>query len=164
MIEVLQGRDWRPYYSRGGAGERRAVSYQQVMNYLTTLELRGGVVVRRTGSPQETAVTYVALWKWFNNKSWHEHTSHDQVYTNTPSKGHGSQWARFHEHAESKNGRVGVSEEELERNKSPSTLLRSAIRLPGVSWTYAFKKAEAYFGTLQSMTLADLHFYTYAGK
>lgn len=149
-IEVYLGGGWKPLFRR--YGDRRAVSYQQVMNYLTTLELKGGVIIRRSASPQETAVQYVSLWKWFQ-KPWEDHQSHDQVYTNTPAKGHGSNWAGLHTHDGKGAGRVGSSPV-LNGNGNPSTLLRSAMQLPGVD--KRARMVEEYFGTLQSMTLAGL--------
>jgi hypothetical protein len=149
VIEVCLNGGWRTLYGRA---DRRSVSYQQVMNYLTTLELRGGVVVRRTGGPQDTAVQYVSLWKWFQ-KGWQEHTSHDQVYTNTPAKGHGGGWAEVHEHDGKGGGRVGVSAA-VNGNGNPSTLLRSAMQLPGID--SRARLVEERFGTLRDMTLAGL--------
>lgn len=82
-IEELWGREWRTFYSAGG---RTPIMYRQLASYLTTLELRGGVIVRRTERPTDTAGLYVDLWHWFNDKLWHEHTSHDQRYCPEPQR------------------------------------------------------------------------------
>ena len=59
---------------------RQRLLYRAVNNYLTTLELRAGVVYRRTLSPEETVAMTVDLWRWWQEKAWDEHSSHLAVY------------------------------------------------------------------------------------
>lgn len=66
-IEILRhgwgappsGRDW---------------SYEAVINFLTSLEARAGIKVRRTTNKHETAFNLYALERWWN-KGWEEHHS-----------------------------------------------------------------------------------------
>lgn len=90
-VEIYSGGGWKPYYTRRGGGARTwsgaAISYRQVMNYLTTLELVGGVHVRFTSTNEQTAHQYAALYHWFTEKPWHEHQSCNEIY----AKGRGVQ-------------------------------------------------------------------------
>lgn len=58
----------------------RQTPYRAVDNYLTTLELRAGMMVRRTGRPDETVFVVVDLYRYWNDKLWAEHKSHDEIY------------------------------------------------------------------------------------
>lgn len=82
------GAGWYPAFGHG-PGNQYAVNYRQVMNFLTTLELKvkavstgERLVVRRTATAYETASQYVSLWHWFNGKRWDQHHSHSQIRTN----------------------------------------------------------------------------------
>jgi len=68
---VFGGR-WLP--ARGG------LLYRAVDNYLSTLELKAGVIFRRTLSPVETVAVVVDLWRWWQEKEWDQHVSHIAVY------------------------------------------------------------------------------------
>lgn len=132
---------WFPLYGRQ---DRFAVSYRQVMSYLTTLELKAvsessgeRVVVRRTASAYETASQYVALWQWFNEKRWDQHKSHDQVYTNEVVTG--GKRARLV-------GNAG-------RGK-PSELWKMAAQLPGVD--EKARLVAEHFGDVRSMANGTL--------
>ena len=151
-IEELCGHKWLPFYRQGRPSERTAVAYRQLISYLTSLELCGNIIVRRTGNAHETAATYVALHSWFNDKEWHQHHSHDQIYTNEPmpTKAHGSQWGETHSHdteyVSLGRGRAGVVLE------NPTTCWRMAAMLPGID-----RKAEvvaAHFKTARAMVNA----------
>lgn len=157
---------WIPYYSHarvggsdGNGGSRMAVSYEQLDHYLATLELKAGVIVKRTKDLEETARYYVSRWKWFNNKTWAEHTSHDQVYCGKiPVKGHGYGWAEDHEHGEefgSPGGRVAlISGSGREEQEPPTTLWRMACQLPGI--VARARAVNGHFGTVFDMALAGL--------
>jgi ERCC4-type nuclease len=149
-IEELRGRDWRPFYSHQAG--KAAISYRQLLSYLTTLELRGGLVVRRTSNERETAAQYVSLYHWFTDKDWHQHNSHDQVYANgVPKKGHGSGWAREHGHdttfAAGARGRTGKV-----LQADPTTAWRVAMQFPGID--RRAEKVAAHFGSVRAMALA----------
>jgi ERCC4-type nuclease len=70
-VEVANARGWHAL--------QPIVTYRQVEAYLATLTWLAGVSVWRTGSPQETAALYDALYRW-SQKEWHEHKAHDQLY------------------------------------------------------------------------------------
>jgi len=153
---------WVPYHSRAtaeGSGGRMAVSYEQLDHYLCTLELKAGVIVKRTKDVEETAKFYVSRWKWFNNKKWDQHTSHDQVYCgDIPVKGHGYGWAEDHEH-DTEFGNVGgrvalISGAGRADQEAPTTLWRMACQLPGV--VQKARGVNEKFGTVFDMALAGL--------
>lgn len=142
---------WQPFYRNGCASDRYAISYNQIMGYLTGLELRGGVVWRRTRDVKETAAQYVALWHNFNDKQWSQHHAHDQVYCgDLPAKAHGSNWGRPHDHdteyVKPGRGRAMITQE------NPTTLWRMASQLPGVD--RRAEKVAAHFGTVRAMANA----------
>lgn len=148
-IEELRGREFRPFYSNG-AGLRTAVSYEQLSHYLNTLRLKGGVHVEHTRDVKETARFYASQWRWFNQKRWQDHHSHDALYTNTPAKGHGAGWGTPHAHDEAfgryGRGRAVVNQE------PPTTLWRMCAQLPGLD-----RRAETvarHFGTVRGMAAA----------
>lgn len=79
-VEVFKYGKWR-----AARGADKPGSYQKIINFITSQELKGGVVVRRTYGPRETAQQWVDLWRWFNDKTWAQHRSHDQVYAPDPN-------------------------------------------------------------------------------
>ncbi len=143
---------WAPVYSDGQVGDRRAVSYEQLDHYLSTLELKGGVIVKRTKDERETARFYASRWKWFNGKAWHQHVSHDQVYLGLPAKAHGTGWGRAHGHDQEYTapgrGRAAITQ------ANPTSCWRAAACLPGID-RRAEKVAER-FRTIRGMALAGL--------
>lgn len=78
---------WRPaadglleIYRRGKwealeLGARR-YTYKEPDAYLTTLEMKTGIRVRRTANRDETAHVIANLYRWWTNKSWEQHRSH----------------------------------------------------------------------------------------
>ncbi len=143
---------WVPVYSDGGIGDRRAVSYEQLDHYLSTLELKGGVIVKRTKDERETARFYASRWKWFNGKRWDQHHSEDQLYLGLPAKAHGTGWGRTHTHDQEYvapgRGRTAITQ------ANPTSCWRAAACLPGID-RRAEKVAE-HFRTIRSMSLAGL--------
>lgn len=57
-----------------GRGKQRAWMYRDFSNYLTTMDVRGGVRVMRTTSEDETARTICNLYGWWQN--YDSHRSH----------------------------------------------------------------------------------------
>ncbi len=55
---------------------RRGYTYREVDHLLTTLELKAGLYVRRTGTRVETAHLLASLYSWWRDKHWEEHRSH----------------------------------------------------------------------------------------
>ena len=92
----------------------------------------------------------MSKWKWFNNKTWDQHHSHDQIYLGLPAKAHGVDWGSPHGHDEEYEqpgrGRATLVQE------NPTTAWRWAACLPGID-----RKAETiarHFGTARRMALA----------
>lgn len=75
---------WQPYYTRLGGGTKtwrgQAVSFRQLMNYLTTLELCGHVKLRFASTQWQTAHLYASLYYWFTEKPWEDHASCNEIY------------------------------------------------------------------------------------
>jgi ERCC4-type nuclease len=65
---------------RWTSGRGRGMHYRAVDNYLTTLELHAGVIVRRSLTAVETVCQVVDLYRWWNEKEWGEHSAHVGVY------------------------------------------------------------------------------------
>lgn len=86
---------WRYGKWRGLRGAETPGAYRQIDAYLTTLALRGEVQVRRTLDVRETAEQWVNLWRWFNEKTWKQHRSHDQVFIREPGSNKKGGKARF---------------------------------------------------------------------
>jgi len=66
---------------------RNGLTYRAVDNYLSTLELRAGVVYRRSLDAEETVAMVVDLWRWWQEKTWEEHSSHLAVYAPAEQRG-----------------------------------------------------------------------------
>lgn len=127
-IELLSGSRWQSLYS-GGSG----VNFRQVDSYISSLELRGGVIVCRTASPTETAALYASRFHWWQ-KPWDDHRSHDQIYAVTP----GDQLRR---------GRAALL------TREPGLIEKIAAQLPGIdrkAWDVG-----KHFDSVQDMVLAD---------
>jgi ERCC4-type nuclease len=119
-------------YRRGKRMEPLTVGTRQFMfrdldSWLTTMEMRGGVHVRRTLSRLETARFIADLHHWFVDKKWEEHRSH----------------LAFNE--------VDVDGEILLR---PNLVRRIAAELPGIGWTRS-KAVAARFSSVVEMVLAN---------
>jgi len=71
VLETLSGRSWEPL--RLGA---RSWVYRDFEAYLTTIEIKGGVRLRRTTSRDETARVVGSLYSWWVNSDFDEHRSH----------------------------------------------------------------------------------------
>lgn len=74
-VEMLCGRDWVPL--RVGP---RWVMFSEVDHYLATLEHKAGVSVHFTQDPKQTAAWLVSRYKWWNDKTWDKHGSHEAIY------------------------------------------------------------------------------------
>lgn len=152
-IEELTGKTWGAFYSRESG--RPAVAYRQLHNFLTTLELKCDLIVRRTANLAETAAQTIALWHWWNDKAWDEHQSHEALYCGPiPKKGHRSRWGQAHEHNQGFGpGRAGAVGSATDAN-NPSTLWRAASQLPGID--ARAKLVAEHFKTVLNMALAGL--------
>ncbi len=65
---------------RTGGWSPTKMSYRAVDSYLSTMELKCGMIYRRTCSDLETVAVIVSLYRWWRDKTWAEHRSHDVVY------------------------------------------------------------------------------------
>jgi len=107
-------------------GSRRFL-YRDLDHWLTTMETRGGVRVRRTLSRLETARYIADLHSWWTGKEWEEHRSH----------------LAFDE--------AQVDSEILIK---PNLTRRIAAELPNIGWTKS-KAVAAHFGSVVEMVLAN---------
>lgn len=124
--EKTFGGRWLPSYER--------LNHRSVDNYLSTLELHAGIIYRRSLTPVETVAIIVDLYHWWNDKLWHEHSSHLAVYA--PAT------------AASGKGRLNLAHREA------SWLEKMAMQLPGLD-----KKAQVvaeHFRSPRAMANASL--------
>lgn len=70
VLETRHGKEWRPV----NLGNR-AWMYRDLEAYLTTVEVRGGVRLRRTSDRQETARVVAQIYRWWDT-DFEDHTSH----------------------------------------------------------------------------------------
>jgi ERCC4-type nuclease len=70
VLEERWGRDWKAVT----LGNRQWM-YRDFENFLTTVEVRGGVRLRRVRDRQETARVVAGLYKWWSDE-FQNHTSH----------------------------------------------------------------------------------------
>lgn len=55
-----------------GRGKQRAWMYRDFDNYLTTMDVRGGVRIKRTASEDETARAIINLYSWWQDYDGHK--------------------------------------------------------------------------------------------
>ena len=72
IIEMRNGSVWMPH--QGTA--RHPFTYRELEAFLTTLEIRAGVHLRRTVDRPETAALVHALYRWWTSKPLEDHGSH----------------------------------------------------------------------------------------
>ncbi len=113
-------------------GPGRAMSYRAIDAYLSTLELKCGMIFRRTATDRETVAVVMNLYHWWRDKSWADHRAHEAVYAPAdPIVGR-----RF-----------------FLRHRKPSLVEAIAMQLPGVD-----RKASAiakHFASVHAMLSAD---------
>ena len=71
LLETKQGAQWLPH----GNG-RRPLMYREIEGFLTTLELRAGIHLRRTWDRPETAAVLAGLYHWWTGKAYEDHRAH----------------------------------------------------------------------------------------
>lgn len=81
-IEIWRGRGWMPAFTN-----RKGITYRQVDSYLSSLELRAGVIVCRTCSAKETAFLYSSRYHTWQ-KPWADHHAHEAIYCPPPNAQH----------------------------------------------------------------------------
>lgn len=72
QLEISNHGKWLAAYSGH-------VMYRQIDNYLSTLEIKSGMIYRRTYNELETVAVVVDLMRWWE-KPWDDHHSHDVKY------------------------------------------------------------------------------------
>ncbi len=77
-VEIRDGTVWH----------RAPIDTRRLNGFLTTLEMKAGIVVRRTLKPEETVSMVVDLYRWWQ-QPWADHKSHEAVYTIQPSNSNG---------------------------------------------------------------------------
>lgn len=90
VLETLNGREWRPI----SLGAKSWV-YRDFESFLTTMEVKGGIRLRRTTSRDETARVVAGIYSWWTNSTYAEHRAHltfnrarDQALLAPPSLKH----------------------------------------------------------------------------
>jgi ERCC4-type nuclease len=71
LLETRQGLMWTPQ-----GGQRQALTFSALEGYLTTLEVRAGLHLRRTFDRHETAAVIASLYQWWTGKAYEEHKAH----------------------------------------------------------------------------------------
>jgi len=104
-----------------------ALGYQELEAMIVTLEMRGGVRIRRTRDQMETARFVKALFHWWSDKSFAAHRSH----------------LKFHSQFADQSLLV-----------KPSLCRVIAAQLPGIGYEKSGKVA-AHFGSVAAMVEAD---------
>jgi ERCC4-type nuclease len=70
ILEVRSGKDWQPM-DRG-----RRWMYADLDCWLTTMEQKAGIRVRRASGPSETAAIILSIYRWWTSKDYSEHRAH----------------------------------------------------------------------------------------
>lgn len=110
---------------RSGKWETVRLQYDALENYLTTLQMRGGLYIQRTYDIHESCAWLQALWRWWTLKKFREHRSHLALHNTTD-------YAIF---------------------SRPSLVHRMAAQLPGIDETAAV--VAQHFPTANEMINAE---------
>uniref|UniRef100_A0A6M3K154 Putative nuclease n=1 Tax=viral metagenome TaxID=1070528 RepID=A0A6M3K154_9ZZZZ len=103
---------------------RRRFMYRDIVAFLNTLGICGGVTVLRAGTRVETAAIVSALHYWWTNKEFEEHHGHMKEF---------------------------VPEVVLPLGKV-STVRRVAMTLPGIGWELSSRVADKFENVLQMVS------------
>lgn len=133
-LEIRIGKDWRPV----GHGKQTWM-FRSLDKWLTKLEVKAGVHIRRTASRDETARTISALYNW-----WQESDDHtlDAIDRSTQLA------------LAQKVANEGPMSWTGERPKAPSLLRRIAAELPGIGVEKSGMVC-GHFASVRDMVLAD---------
>lgn len=113
---------WSPYQ----LGQRRFM-YRDIDNFLTSMEIMGGVRLRRVANRSETAFLIADLYGWWS-KEWEDHHAH-----------------------------LGFDESSRPDAiflRKPSLVCEFASRFPGIGWKRAHEVEKA-FQTIEMMVMAS---------
>lgn len=126
VLQVRSGARWVDQ-SRGGRGWM----YRDIEQWVHTVELKGGVFVKRTSTQDETARLVQALYSWWN-RGWDDHRSHLAI---------------SQAHSINRNRDAALL-------RKPSLVRRVANELDGVGWERSAAVA-AHFPSVFDMVMAD---------
>lgn len=121
VIEILRKGRWESIQ------HGRRFKYMEVMAYLNSLTMLGGIGVWFTGNMAETIATIQALFGWWQ-KDWEQHKSHLEMHKPAPPTA-------------------------FLNPDGPSLLRRMAMELPGIGWERT-KQVEVAFPTIVDMVNA----------
>lgn len=120
LVEPARG-GWRDVL----VGQQRFM-YSEVDNYLTTLEMIGGVHIKRTDRQDVTIAAIKGLYGWWTHKKWKEHKGCNAIYSQAPPA------ALLYD---------------------PSFVRKVAVQLPGIGWERS-AEVEKRFGSVVAMVEA----------
>lgn len=133
---VLEIKSHKGFWYEGTVGARRFM-YRDLVKWLLTMSIKGGLSVVQTNSLQETGVWLSALYNWWGgdgNGGWDSHKSH----------------LAFNVSADIRFG-AGRDRALLVR---PSIFRRIAAELPGIGYDKS-SEIEKFFGSLEYLFAAD---------
>lgn len=133
ILQTRAGKTWVDV----GRGARRWM-YRDIEHWLTTMEVRGGITVRRTATSEESAQLIQALYGWWQ-KGLDNHRSHLVL-------------SQAHSITRANNRDAALL-------SKPTLVRRIANELEGIGWDRSAAVA-AHFPTVLDMVLADLSEWT----
>lgn len=104
----------------------RAFMYREFESWLATMELRGGVRIRRAATVREAAAVVQSLFSWWG-KDWEGHHSHLALQEDPP-------WGLL---------------------RKPNLLRKMAAQLPGVGWTRSAAVASHFDSVLEMVNAGE---------
>lgn len=123
QVSHISGR----WFDAGFGG--RQFRYSDYDHWLTTIELRGGVRVKRVGDGMEAAASLSAMYRWWTAKEWEDHRGHLGFDT--------------------------TRDLESALLRKPSLLRRLAKELPGIGWTKSASVASQFSTTIDMVAASE---------
>lgn len=105
----------------------QAFMYSELDKFLTTIELRTPVHVRRTDTAEMTVVSLINLYHWFTGKEWDKHRAYCGLHTPPPH--------------------VALMK--------PGLVQRVAAQLPGVGWEKSSAAASRFRSVLEMVAATE---------
>jgi len=121
LLELRRGGGWEA----ASLGQRRFMA-REVVGFLNTLTVKAGIMILYSGTRMETVQVICALYHWWNDKQFNEHTSHLALHRRPDNT--------------------------VELTK-PTIVRRIASELPGIGWGKS-RAVAAHFDTVQEMVMA----------
>lgn len=123
VLQTYYGGGWKD----AGRGPNR-IMYAAVDHYITTLETKAAVRVRRTFNEAETVKVLVDLYKWWTQKDWDQHRSHLALDT--------------------------LDARDSTLMLRPSVARNICAQLPGVGWLKSAEVEQHFKGSVRAMVMA----------